>query len=61
VLDLKRLSQARRVGKLPARKRAIRKARRRHGLFFSQFWLGSPDFVLGRLLAIIGRRENEAT
>ncbi len=61
VLDLKRLAQARRVQKLPARKRAIRKARRRHGLFFSQFWLGSPDFVLGRLLAIIGRREDEAT
>lgn len=56
VLDMKRLSQARSRVKPAARGRAIRKARRRRALTFSQYWLGSPDFVLSQLLIIIGRQ-----
>jgi hypothetical protein len=56
VLDAKRLSVARR--RVKGRKAAIRRARRR-GVLRSQFWFGSPDFVLERIMGIIGRGSDE--
>ena len=61
VLDRKRLAQARQANKLEVRRRSVRRARRRRALKFSQFWLGSPDFVLARLLRILANGDSDAT
>jgi hypothetical protein len=57
VLDLKRLSKARLQQNQQKRAWAVKKARRRRALSLSQFWLGSPDFVLSKLMQIIGSGE----
>jgi hypothetical protein len=59
VMDNKRLSTARRRVKF--RGSAIRKARKRQALGFSRFWFESPDFIFEKIIAIIGRRENEGS
>jgi hypothetical protein len=53
VLDARRLSVARL--RVKGRAAAVRCARDRQGLRFSRFYFGSPDFVLHRIMQIIGR------